>query len=140
VALRNGEGLANRPDGREARNVIAEDVLNSRPQGKRQAQRAAALAAIELLAERFPTCFVIYENRRKPLKVGIHVDISAVLNGVMTPIELSSALRRYCTAIGYLRSLRIGADRVGLDGATYRHRHRRRSAGRQAETRCPLGA
>ena len=36
------------------------------------------VAAIVLLAERFPARFFVYEGRRRPLKIGIHNDRSAI--------------------------------------------------------------
>jgi ProQ/FINO family len=52
-------------------------------------------ATIELLAETYPRCFFIFEQRRRPLKVGIHHDILAALDGAITPRELGIALRFY---------------------------------------------
>jgi ProP effector len=67
--------------------------------GKRDDSTAA------LLAERFPRCFAIYEARRRPLKIGIHADITAPLGGAITWRELHNLL-----------SLRAGAERIDLDG------------------------
>jgi ProP effector len=69
---------------------------------------------ISLLAERFPKCFVVYQWRRRPLKLGIHKDILAVLD--IAPADLSFALRFYCGNEGYLRNSLKGAWRVDLDG------------------------
>ena len=41
------------------------------------ADLAKARAIIELLAERWPAAFSVFERRRRPLKVGVHVDILA---------------------------------------------------------------
>jgi ProP effector len=73
-------------------------------------------AAIALLAETFPKCFAVFEQRRQPLKIGIHADIAAALDGAITLEELSNALRFYTGNVGYLRSLRAGAPRIDLDG------------------------
>jgi ProP effector len=83
---------------------------------KRNLAVSAAEAVIELLAERFPKCFVVYERRRKPLKIGIHHDIMAALDGAITPVELGIALRFYVGNSAYLRGLLKGAWRVDLDG------------------------
>ncbi len=81
----------------------------------RKAERANAF--IELLAERWPAVFSIYEVRRRPLKLGIHLDILAALDGAVTPKELKFGLSRYCNNAGYLRACcREGATRVDLDG------------------------
>jgi ProP effector len=81
-----------------------------------KASRKAITATIALLAERFPQCFALYERKRVPLKIGIRRDIEAALNGAITPIELSNALRMYCGNSGYLHSTRPGAPRIDLNG------------------------
>jgi ProP effector len=75
-----------------------------------------AEAAITLLAERFPKCFAVFEQRRRPLKTGIHTDILAALDGAITPSELRIALRFYTGNVAYLRGLLNGAWRIDLDG------------------------
>jgi ProP effector len=74
-------------------------------------------ATLELLAERWPKCFSIWEKRRKPLKIGIHVDLAAALDGAVTAKELGGALRVYTANKVYRSRLVAGATRVGLDGA-----------------------
>jgi ProP effector len=72
---------------------------------------------IAILAEWFPKTFWIYEGRRRPLKVGIHIDIIERTAGAIEPKELGRALRYYTANTGYLRSAsRPGAVRVDLDG------------------------
>jgi ProP effector len=89
----------------------------SRRRGRTQdSRRAAAGAAIALLAEQFPRAFALYELRRKPLKVGIDADIARVVNGAIKPHELSAALKLYTGNRGYLRNLRAGAARIDVDG------------------------
>jgi sRNA-binding protein len=78
--------------------------------------REAVEAAIALLAGRFPNCFVAYEARRQPLKIGIHLDIQAALDGAITALELSNALRFHCGNVGYLYRTRAGTPRIDLDG------------------------
>ena len=46
-------------------------------------------ATIELLCERFPRCFFMFERKRLPLKVGIFDDIAAQLDGAIEPRLLS---------------------------------------------------
>jgi ProP effector len=72
-------------------------------------------AVLELLSEKFPACFQIFEQRRRPLKVGIHRDIIAVIDGV-TEKELGRALHVYVANQTYKSRLVAGADRIGLDG------------------------
>lgn len=73
-------------------------------------------AVIALLAETFPKCFSVYEGRRRPLKIGIHTDILAAVDGALTPLELRKALGVYCANGAYLHSSQEGAQRIDLDG------------------------
>jgi ProP effector len=82
----------------------------------RQKRNQAIAAAIVLLAETFPKCFSIYEGRRRPLKLGIHLDIQATLDGAITPTELHKALGSYCSNQSYLGYTRKGAWRLDLNG------------------------
>ena len=77
-----------------------------------------AESTIALLAERWPRAFAIRKSKRRPLKVGIHVDVLAALDGAMTAAELGDALGDYTKSSGYIRRItRAGAERIGLDGA-----------------------
>jgi sRNA-binding protein len=59
----------------------------------------------------------VYEQRRRPLKLGIHRDILAVLEGIVTVQELRSALRCYVGYPWYLHAaMTPGAVRIDLDG------------------------
>ena len=82
----------------------------------RQKREQAIAAAIALLAELYPKCFSIYQGRRRPLKLGIHLDIQAGLDGAMTPAELHTALGAYCSNPAYLGHTRKGAWRLDLNG------------------------
>jgi len=73
-------------------------------------------AVIVLLAETFPKCFSVYQPRRRPLKLKIHLDIQAALDGAITPAELHKALGVYCSNPAYLEHTRKGAWRLDLDG------------------------
>src|SRR5262245_8233047 len=81
-----------------------------------QSHNQAVTAAIALLAETFPQCFSVYEGRRRPLKLKIHLDIQAALNGAITPADLHRALGLYCSNEAYLGNTRKGAWRLDLDG------------------------
>ena len=81
-----------------------------------QHPRAAVYAALDLLCETFPACFQRYERRRRPLKIGIHVDILAALDGVITPQELGLALAIYVGNKVYRSGLVAGAVRIDLNG------------------------
>jgi ProP effector len=76
----------------------------------------AAKAIVELLAERWPNCFFVYERRRRALKIGIYLDVLAAADGAITPNELKLALRLYCSNRGYLLACREGAARIDLNG------------------------
>jgi ProP effector len=75
-----------------------------------------ALTAIALLADKYPACFAMLETRRRPLKVDIHIDLAASLNGAMKPSDLHNALRIYTHVIPYLSGMHTGATRINLDG------------------------
>jgi ProP effector len=69
------------------------------------------------LAELFPACFVMFQQRRRPLKIGIRDDVIAALNGAITPKEASLALAIYCGNHGYLKACcKAGAPRIDLQG------------------------
>jgi hypothetical protein len=74
-------------------------------------------AVLELLAERWPATFSMYDNRRRPLKIGVHLEILAALDGAVTADELSIALRYYVSNRVYRSRLIVGGPRIGLDGA-----------------------
>jgi len=81
-----------------------------------QSHNQAATAAIALLAELYPRCFSVYQPRRRPLKLKIHLDIQAALDGAITAAELHRALGLYCSNEAYLGNTRKGAWRLDLDG------------------------
>jgi hypothetical protein len=73
-------------------------------------------AVLELLAETWPAAFSIYEDRRRPLKIGIHTEILAGLDGAITAIALRIALGCYVANPVYRSRLVAGTVRIGLDG------------------------
>jgi len=73
-------------------------------------------AVLELLCERFPKTFFLFERRRRPLKLGIRDDIIAALGDAIEPKLLGAALRRYTTNLFYLRAQQQGASRIDLTG------------------------
>jgi len=92
---------------------IAHRVASSKNPSKREQEIAATIA---LLAELYPKCFFVYQERRRPLKLGIHLDIQAALDGAITPTELHQALGYYCSNPVYLSHLRKDAWRLNLTG------------------------
>jgi ProP effector len=77
---------------------------------------AEIAACLQLLAETFPRCFAVYEVRRRPIKIGIHSEILAALDGAITAAELGRALRVYTCNKIYRQRLRPGAVRIDLSG------------------------
>ena len=84
--------------------------------GTKRPRDTTVAAVIALLAELYPECFSVYQGRRRPLKLKIHLDIHAALDGAITPPELSRALGIYCSNQAYLGHTRKGAWRLDLDG------------------------
>jgi len=97
----------------EARNG---EGLGSHRSSRTSKENPEVNAAVDLLAELFPKTFSRFEQRRRPLKVGIRTDILATLDGVIMPNELAHALSCYCANVHYLDACRPGAARIGLDG------------------------
>jgi hypothetical protein len=127
MVLRKGNGRNPRVDGsaRRADDRFGDDdrPLNKSYKTQTQVPTVAKhqpdqtiAAVLELLAETWPKCFSIYEARRQPLKVGVHHDILAALDGAVTAAELSRALRVYTGNKVYRSRVRPGAMRIGLDG------------------------
>jgi sRNA-binding protein len=84
---------------------------------KRLERAARAREIISILSEWWPGAFSIYERARRPIKVGIHLDILAVAGGAITAAELGHGLQYYCTNRAYLLACcRPGAARVDLSG------------------------
>ncbi len=72
---------------------------------------------IAYLSECFPACFIA-EGEAKPLKIGIFQDLAARLvdDPKVSKTLLRSALRQYTSSWRYLHGLKVGAERVDLDG------------------------
>jgi sRNA-binding protein len=74
---------------------------------------------IVALAELFPACFAVFQDRRKPLKLGIREDLIAAMTGAITAKEASLALAIYCGNHGYRKACcKAGAPRIDLNGNT----------------------
>ena len=71
---------------------------------------------IAVLCREFPKCFVMFERRRRPLKLGLHLDIIAALGERIDRRLLRQALRCYTSNIHYRASQKPGAPRIDLDG------------------------
>jgi ProP effector len=78
--------------------------------------RAQVDLTIELLCREFPACFVQFERRRRPLKIGIVDDILARLGDQVDRQQLGPALRYYVSNLHYRMALQPGVPRIDLDG------------------------
>lgn len=83
-----------------------------------ETKRTSTKEIIAYLAEKFPACFSI-EGPAKPLKVGIFQDLSEQLadDETVSKTRLRQALRHYTSSWRYLKAVKLGAFRVGIDGA-----------------------
>jgi sRNA-binding protein len=79
------------------------------------AMKIDAQAIIKLLSEKFPECFALYEQRRRPLALGIHKEIALAMP-TLTKVQISTAMRYYVSNEGYCRACREGAARINLLG------------------------
>lgn len=72
---------------------------------------------IAYLAEQFPECFSV-SGDAKPLKIGIFEDLAARLadDDKVSKTRLRTALRHYTNSWRYLRSVKVGSQRVNLAG------------------------
>jgi sRNA-binding protein len=70
---------------------------------------------IAMLCEKFPGCFVMYEQRRRPLALGIHREVAAAMP-TLTKEQISAAMRSYVGNEFYCRACREGAPRINLMG------------------------
>ncbi|MCA7013148.1 RNA chaperone ProQ [Dickeya dadantii] len=72
---------------------------------------------IAYLAERFPLCFTL-EGEARPLKIGIFQDLVERVSESehVSKTQLRSALRLYTSSWRYLYGVKVGAQRVDLDG------------------------
>ena len=72
---------------------------------------------IAYVAECFPKCFTL-EGEAKPLKIGIFQDLAERLSEdeKVSKTQLRAALRQYTSSWRYLHGVKVGAERVDLDG------------------------
>ena len=71
-------------------------------------------ATLDLLAEKYPHCFHLCPDRRRPLKVGIHTDLLRA--GAIGKKRMKRFLKVYANGVGYLRNSVQGAWRYDLTG------------------------
>jgi len=87
-------------------------------------------ATIARLAQLYPACLYAARQQQRPLKIGIRRELATLDLGIGRR-EIDSALAWYVNGICYLQSLRVGADRIGLDSRR-RQRGGRSSCAREA--------
>ncbi|QEW07029.1 ProQ/FINO family protein [Nitrincola iocasae] len=80
--------------------------------GKRNKNRAANMAAVQLLMDAYPEVFS--RDKVRPLKIGIQEDL--VADDKVSRTKIKRALASYVRSPQYLRSFQEGAERIGLDG------------------------
>src|SRR5258708_29129001 len=78
-------------------------------------KQEAAAAVIDTLAEKWPNAFFADPQKRRPLKVGVHLDILQALPGVNKK-TLSAALRVYTPHPCYLPAVVKGQAPVRPSG------------------------
>jgi sRNA-binding protein len=101
---------------------------------------------IQLFEERWPCCFSVYEKNRRPLKLNIHEEIIAALVGKIDEKDVRNALRVYVINRAYLKTIKAGRHRFGLDGLPagtvtkeeHEHNKRRISADAQRRSTKPV--
>ena len=72
--------------------------------------------ALEFLCQKFPACFVKRPEKRRPLTNDIHCDIDARFEASRERDFVHKAIRAYRNNYYYQRALRVGAERIDLDG------------------------
>jgi sRNA-binding protein len=99
------------------------------------APRLEPAAIVEFLAAQWPVCFTIDPRSRRPLKLGIHVDVEVAACGALTKREIHIALGWYVRGGGYLWRMRAGcrAHRPGRQAGRHRLGGRRPARSRAAQ-------
>jgi len=85
------------------------DVVTPKAKSK---NRAANMAALQLLSEAYPNAFD--RKNVRPLKIGIQDDLIA--DEKVAKNKIKRALASYVRSLNYLRALREGVDRVDING------------------------
>lgn len=107
----NESRLVNQSEQNKPGQAAAEDS-NKQNSRNRAKNRAANQAAVQMLIDTYPLTFS--RDQVKPLKIGIQEDLIA--DEKLARNRIKRALASYVRGIQYLKSMQVGADRVGLDG------------------------
>lgn len=80
-------------------------------------KRLSSRDIIAYLVEKYPNCFSL-TGAVKPLKIGIFQDLAEKLadDEVVSKTRLRQALRHYTSSWRYLKAIKLGAERVDIDG------------------------
>jgi ProP effector len=70
---------------------------------------------IAMLCEKFPQAFFMFEQRGRPLALGIHKEVAAAMPA-LTEEQIEAAMRSYVGNEFYCRACREGAVRINLLG------------------------
>ena len=84
-------------------------------QGEGQHSTPDPEALIAAFAAKWPRCFFVEEEKRRPLQLKIHFQIFGEYAWDDRD-AIRAALRRYVCALRYLHALDVGAERIGLNG------------------------
>lgn len=110
-AVVNESTLVNQSEEKKTDQATVEDS-NKQKSRNRAKNRAANQAAVQMLMDTYPLTFS--RENVKPLKIGIQEDLIA--DEKLARNRIKRALASYVRGIQYLKSMQVGADRVGLDG------------------------
>lgn len=81
-----------------------------------QSKLNSSKEVLAFLAEHFPLCFSA-EGEARPLKIGIFQDlVERVQEEYLSKTQLRAALRLYTSSWRYLYGVKVGAQRIDLDG------------------------
>jgi sRNA-binding protein len=69
----------------------------------------------------WPQCFAIYEMRRRPLKLNIHLDVIQSSLHDFDNDQIKIGLRFYVSNSEYLKKVKVGAARIDLNGEVDGH-------------------
>jgi len=99
--------------------VDAEDSedVNSDENEAKEAKPKTNKELIAYLADKFPKCFLI-KGAAKPLKIGIFQELAEQLanDDMVSKTRLRQVLRHYTSSWRYLKSIKLGAQRINLQG------------------------
>lgn len=82
---------------------------------KLRSRRQHAEHVRALLVHRFPKCFAGQGEPKKPLKIGIGLDVLLMMPE-LSGYSIGVALEDYTWGRRYCESMKVGAPRIGLDG------------------------